>query len=409
MLAPVSISIPCSTTCPVMEVRTRSATSSATCSSRTPSHSTTNSSPEMRATVSLGLVADARRRAMDTINWSPTAWPMVSFTCFSLSRSMKRTATFAPVVPARSRASVVLRRNSTLFGSPVSASWVARRSSSARAWRSSVMSLAIVAQWCTVPSLSRTTWTMTVRVRGRPSGERKAISPSQRFVAAAPVSSMNRGSWSRTACMYVRAAMSSATVRVGSTPSRERAVSFANVSDPTLSNTTTASPDTSSRPTNWSDRDDCSTTGVTSTAEPTQPMMRPPSSRAAELIRTHTVEPSGDGTGNSHENDAGSPEWASHARSHSVRTCGTACDHGAVPCTTGPPPRARSRNASFAASSRKSVSVSNTPTGREAVTGSIPPLSQNEYRQWWNERREWSGSTLRDAGRMWSAGPDQRV
>ena len=202
MLAPVSISIPCRTTCPVIAVRTRSATSRATCSSRTPSHSTTNSSPEMRATVSLGRVAEASLREIETINWSPTAWPIVSLTCFSLSRSMKRTATFAPVVPARSSASVVLRRNRTLFGSPVSASCVASLSSSARAWRSSVMSRAMVAQWCTVPSLSRTTCTITVRVRGRPSGERNAISPSHRLSAPLPAgSSMWRGSWSRTACM----------------------------------------------------------------------------------------------------------------------------------------------------------------------------------------------------------------
>ena len=72
-LAPASISTPCRTNGPVMEVRIRSATSSATCSSSNPSHNTTNSSPLIRATRSLGRVAAARRRETDTMSWSPTA------------------------------------------------------------------------------------------------------------------------------------------------------------------------------------------------------------------------------------------------------------------------------------------------------------------------------------------------
>ena len=129
-LAPASISTPCSTSGPVIEVRMRSATSSATCSSSNPSQRTTNSSPLIRATRSLGRVAAASRRDTETISWSPTAWPMVSLTCLSLSRSIKRTATVACVVLLRSSASVVLRTKSTRLGKPVSASWVACRASS---------------------------------------------------------------------------------------------------------------------------------------------------------------------------------------------------------------------------------------------------------------------------------------
>ena len=131
ILAPASISTPCNTSGPVIEVRIRSATSSATCSSSNPSHNTTNSSPLIRATKSLGRVAAASRRATVTISWSPTACPMVSLTCLSLSRSINSTATLECVVLLRSRASVVLRSNNTRFGRPVKASCVACRASSA--------------------------------------------------------------------------------------------------------------------------------------------------------------------------------------------------------------------------------------------------------------------------------------
>ena len=73
MDALVNISMPCKMTWPVIAWRTRSATSIATCSSPSPSHNTTNSSPPMRATMSDGRVALTNRLAMVLSNWSPTA------------------------------------------------------------------------------------------------------------------------------------------------------------------------------------------------------------------------------------------------------------------------------------------------------------------------------------------------
>ena len=125
MLPLVKISTPCKMTWPVMPWRTRSATSMAMCSSPRPSHSTTNSSPPMRATKSLGRVALTNRLAMEFNNWSPTLWPMLSFTSFNLSKSTNITDTPRLVVTLRSRASDSLRKNNTRFGNPVSASCVA--------------------------------------------------------------------------------------------------------------------------------------------------------------------------------------------------------------------------------------------------------------------------------------------
>ena len=143
MLAEVTISMPCKTTWPVTAWRTRSATSIATCSSERPSQMTTNSSPLMRATRSVGRVADAMRLAIVVISWSPTEWPTESLTCFNLSRSMNSSPTPRLVVTLRSRASDNLRKANTRLGSPVSASWVACRDNSSCICLASVTSRAI--------------------------------------------------------------------------------------------------------------------------------------------------------------------------------------------------------------------------------------------------------------------------
>ena len=183
MLALVNISIPCKITCPVIAWRTRSATSIATCSSPRPSHNTTNSSPPMRATMSDGRVALANRLAMVFSNWSPTLWPMLSLTSFSLSKSTNNTPTPRFNVMLRSSASLSLRKNNTRFGKPVSASCVAWKASSSCTCFASVMSRAITEKCCTAPSASRTMCSVKASVRMMPSGLRKPSSPSHVLLA----------------------------------------------------------------------------------------------------------------------------------------------------------------------------------------------------------------------------------
>ena len=84
-----------------------------------------NSSPLSRPTVSAGRTAARSRADTWRSSSSPAACPRVSLTCLNRSRSQKRTPRCAPSAgggraPASSRS-----RNSTRFGSPVSASWVA--------------------------------------------------------------------------------------------------------------------------------------------------------------------------------------------------------------------------------------------------------------------------------------------
>ena len=121
-LAPVTTSIPCSKTRPVIEVRTRSARSMAASSSVSPSHRMTNSSPPMRATMSPGRVAETRRRPMLVINASPFSCPRLSLMSFNLSTSKKMTETVEVVDRARSIASESLRMNNVRLGRPVNAS-----------------------------------------------------------------------------------------------------------------------------------------------------------------------------------------------------------------------------------------------------------------------------------------------
>ena len=116
----------------------------------------------------------------------------------------------------------------------------------------------------------------------------------------------------------------------------------------------------------------------------------------AVLMRTHVVSPVADATRMSTENGVPSFLCATQRRSHTVRSCGVAKLQGAVPFVTGAPPRTRDLNASLAASRRQLVSASKTPTGKAAVTASMLPLSQTEYRQWWNKLREWLVGTLRE-------------
>ena len=92
-----------------------------------------NSSPPWRASRPPGASAPCRRRATRRSSRSPAAWPSESLTSLKLSRSKKSSATarsraFASATAERSRTSSCAR-----LGSWVSASWKARRRTSASA------------------------------------------------------------------------------------------------------------------------------------------------------------------------------------------------------------------------------------------------------------------------------------
>ena len=84
-----------------------------------------NSSPPMRATVSLSRRLACRRRLSATSSRSPMPCPRLSLTALNRSTSRNATATSSPVRAARR--SVISSRSSNRrrFGSPVSSSWVA--------------------------------------------------------------------------------------------------------------------------------------------------------------------------------------------------------------------------------------------------------------------------------------------
>ena len=109
-----------------------------------PSHTTTNSSPPVRAMVSASRSARLKRRATSINTRSPPSCPTESFTTLNASRSQNNTAvmSFARAV----RASAMDRRSirSSRFGSPVSGSCSVSSMSSPSAALRSVMSRALV-------------------------------------------------------------------------------------------------------------------------------------------------------------------------------------------------------------------------------------------------------------------------
>ena len=86
---------------PVSARRTRSARSIATAPSVTSWHSTMNSSPPRRATMSSGRTAVVSRFAVDASRRSPTSWPSASLTSRRRSTSIISTAISPPTCAAR--------------------------------------------------------------------------------------------------------------------------------------------------------------------------------------------------------------------------------------------------------------------------------------------------------------------
>ena len=124
--------------------RIRAARVAASSTPLRPSHTTTNSSPPVRAMVSDSRSACLKRRAISIKTRSPPSCPTLSFTILNASRSQNITAvtSFALAV----RASAIARRSmrSNRFGSPVSVSCRASSMSSPSAAFRSVMSRALV-------------------------------------------------------------------------------------------------------------------------------------------------------------------------------------------------------------------------------------------------------------------------
>lgn len=80
-------------------------------------------------------------------------------------------------------------------------------------------------------------------------------------------------------------------------------------------------------------------------------------------------------------------------RSHSVRSCGKAFVHGAVPTTSGAPSSTNARNASLPVVRRQLTSVSKTPIGRAAVVESMETFSQTERPLRWTDSSVWLTTT----------------
>ena len=101
---------------------TRCATQPASLTAFRSSHSTVNSSPPSRATVSAGRTARRIRSAAWRSSSSPAAWPRLSLTFLKRSRSMKRTAMRS--FERRERSTACARRSAkrTRLARPVSGS-----------------------------------------------------------------------------------------------------------------------------------------------------------------------------------------------------------------------------------------------------------------------------------------------
>src|SRR5450759_2930497 len=114
----------------------------------------TNSSPPIRATVSLWRTLFVSRCATARSKRSPNSCPWVSFTSLILSMSMNRTAKAVPDRLARARSwcsrSTIRKR----FGRSVSVSWVARCWRATSVWRISVISRVIPTRPMTGPGSS---------------------------------------------------------------------------------------------------------------------------------------------------------------------------------------------------------------------------------------------------------------
>ena len=106
--------------------RSLASTRCASASVSTFSHSTVNSSPARRATVSTWRTAPRMVRAAACSTASPTAWPSLSFTALKPSRSTNTTMQERPLRCARSIASCRRCSNMRRLGRPVSGSWWAR-------------------------------------------------------------------------------------------------------------------------------------------------------------------------------------------------------------------------------------------------------------------------------------------
>src|SRR5581483_658521 len=113
---------------------TRPAARPAAAASGSPSSTATNSSPPMRASVSLGRSAARNRSATATSSRSPAPWPSESLTALNRSRSKKRTPTCPRSRTARARTSRRRSARRSRLASPVSPSWKAPLRN--RRWRS---------------------------------------------------------------------------------------------------------------------------------------------------------------------------------------------------------------------------------------------------------------------------------
>jgi hypothetical protein len=117
-----------------------SAVASAPPALETPSSKTVNSSPPMRATMSVDLKHLSRRWLTAKRSWSPTSCPKESLIILKLSRSRNSTATTSSHCRVRARASSRRSKNRARFGRPVNGSWKARCSSSSSSALRLVMS-----------------------------------------------------------------------------------------------------------------------------------------------------------------------------------------------------------------------------------------------------------------------------
>ena len=155
---------------------------------------------------------------------------------------------------------------------------------------------------------------------------------------------------------------------------RLRAPSLLNNKLPCGSNTITASALLSSNPINWLLNTLRFTASVTSWAVPTKPVIsfREPRVGCVEILSQNT-SPSGFHNLNSMPNAEPVSRERCHASSASARSDGCAFTHGATPGVKPAPPSASARNVSFAVSNRPSMSVVNTPIGREAADWSMTP------------------------------------
>ena len=118
----------------------RSATPTASSTPPIDSHSTVNSSPPKRATVSSGRSIRWTRAATSRSTSSPAAWPRLSLIRLNLSTSRKYTA----IACVRERCAIAWSSRSpksARLGSPVSESYSASRSSSASMRLRSVTSM----------------------------------------------------------------------------------------------------------------------------------------------------------------------------------------------------------------------------------------------------------------------------